>query len=293
MDPTVQQLRMGSVNTDMPALELVGKDQYTTRFDITVLYRISPGEAHELVKVVGRGIDEIREFVRSKSEKALWGALGNLNTQDFYNVDLREAARAAAKNVLGSELRKTHLELVDILIRSIEYDANLEKLLVKKQLLDQNKALNVEKTLLEAELEKTESIERETEAKVGVIGEEMVQEVENIKADTDASVAQIKADADFESEKVIAEADRARREKISQGDLAKTEAKAKGEKAVNEAYLGLGGQAYITRQMIDSLEFGEIEVNTNQVNPFDVDQLLKMLGFKLEKNPPGAGSGGK
>ena len=34
--------------------------------------------------------------------------------------------------------------------------------------------------------------------------------------------------------------------------------------------------------MIDAIEFGEIEVNTNKVNPFDVNQMLKMLGLDPE-----------
>ncbi len=31
--------------------------------------------------------------------------------------------------------------------------------------------------------------------------------------------------------------------------------------------------------MIDSIEFGEIEVNTNVINPVGVTQFLGMLGF--------------
>ena len=30
--------------------------------------------------------------------------------------------------------------------------------------------------------------------------------------------------------------------------------------------------------MIDNIRFGEIEINTNQTNPFDVNQMLRMLG---------------
>jgi regulator of protease activity HflC (stomatin/prohibitin superfamily) len=279
-DPTVQTLNMGGSDSTHPAAEIRSKDQYMTRFDITVLYRIHEKQANLVAKEIGLDQKMIVNFVRSNVDKVLWGTLGSLNTQDYYNVKKREEARKKAKASLAEQLKPRHLEMVDILIRAIAYQSNLEEILVQKQLLDQRKALNVEKTRLEKELEKTQSIERETEAKVRVIAEEKTQEIANIVADTDAKVRKFKADADFESEKLLAEADRYRRTKMSEGELAKTQAKAKGDKAINEAYSASGGQAYITRQMVENLTYGNIEVNTNAVNPFDVEQVLRMLGLK-------------
>ena len=286
LDPTVQTFQMGGSDRITDALKLSGKDQYTTRFDITILHRINPDHAHLLAQQIGIEPERIRNYVRSKSEQVLWDVLGRLNTQDFYNVEKRENARRTAAEKLQQILEPNHLQLVDILIREIAYDPKFEQVLVQKQLLDQNKALNVEKTRLEKELEKTQSIERETEAMVKVILEEKTQGVANTVAETDARINEIEADADLTSQKLLAEADQYRRTRISEGELAKTQAKAKGEKAINEAYQGMGGQAYITRQMIDAIEFGDIEVNTNLVNPFDVNQLLRMFGLdpdKLEK----------
>lgn len=282
-DPTVQTFNMGGSDAMQDSLKLTGKDQYETKFDITVVFRIPEGKAHMVADTIGPDRTKMLDVVRSKADAALWDALGRLNTQEFYDVDKRETARAGAKDKLQDSLSEVHLELVDILFRAITYDPNLEKILVQKQLFDQRRALNVEKTKLEAELEKTQSIERETEALTRVIEEERIQEIANIEAETDAQINQIEADAAFEAEKLIALAEKHRRTKISEGELSRTQAKAKGEKAINEAYLGTGGQAYITRLMIDSMEFGEIEVNTNQMNPFDVNQLLGMLGLDVKK----------
>jgi len=295
LDPTVQAFAMGGSDAGVPALVLRDKDEYNTRFDITILYRIKPGEAHRLAEQVGMQQDQILNFLKSESRDALQNALGQYKTEAFYNVEKREVGRQTAKDQLSQRLALRNLELVDLLIRDIEYDPKYEQILVQKQLLGQNKALAVEKARLEAELEKTQAIEYETTAKVKVIGEELTQEVANIEAETDARVKEIEADADLTSQKLLAEADKYRRTKMSEGELAKTQAKAKGEKAINEAYLGLGGQAYITRQMIDSIEFGDIEINTNQVNPFDVDQLLRMFGLDaeaLEKAAAGKVPGG-
>lgn len=282
-DPTVQTFNMGGADAHEASLQLTGKDQYRTEFDITIVYRIPEGKAHRVADAIGPKKEKMLDVVRLKADAALWDALGRLNTQEFYDVDKREDAREDAKKKLGESLEKVHLELVDILFRAITYDKNLEKILVQKQLFDQRRALNVEKAKLEAELEKTQSIERLTEARVRVIAEEQVQEIANIEAKTDADINQIEADAALEAEKMIALAEKYRRTKISEGELARTQAKAKGEKAINEAYLGTGGQAYITRLMIDSMEFGEIEVNTNQMNPFDVNQLLGMFGLDVKK----------
>lgn len=284
LDPTVQTFELGEKG-DAPAVELRAEDQYRTKFDITVLYRIKQEHAHKIAAEVGLTRDKIRRFVRKQADRVLWDALGRLQTEDSYDVAKREAARLAAKNALEAELAPKHLQLVDLLIRAIEYDPSFEEKLKEKQLLDQSKALNVEKAKLEQELQKTQSIERTTEAQVKVIAEERIQEIENIVATTDAKVKEINANAEFDAQKLIAEAERHMRTKTSEGELAKTQAKAKGEKAINEAYLGLGGQAYITRQMIDSIEFGDIEINTNRVNPFDVNQFLRMLGLDPEQAP--------
>ncbi len=278
LDPTVQTFELGSAG-DAPAIELRAKDEYRTKFDITVLYRIKKGSAHKIAADVGLTRGKIRLFVKKQAMQVLWDALGRLETEETYDVAKREAARQTAKVALEAELATKHLQLVDLLIRAIEYDPNFEATLKEKQLLAQSKALNVEKAKLEQELQKTQSIERTTEARVKVIAEERTQEIENIVATTDAKVKEINANAEFDAQKLIAEADRHLRTKTSEGELAKTQAKAKGEKAINEAYLGLGGQAYITRQMIDNIEFGEIEINTNRVNPFDVNQFLRMLGL--------------
>jgi regulator of protease activity HflC (stomatin/prohibitin superfamily) len=297
LDPTVQVFQWGGKDRMDESLRPRALDEYITQFDISILYRIQPERAHRIVEEVGMEPGRISEFVKSKSKQALWDVLGNYRTEDFYNVVKREEARADAKRRLAEVLAPRSLELIDILIRDIEYDPKFEEILVQKQLLGQNKALNVEKAKLEKELEKTQSIERETSAKVKVIEEEKTQEVENIVAETDAKTKEIQADADLAAQKLLAEADRYRRTRTSEGELAKTQAKAKGEKAINEAYQGLGGQAYITRQMIDAIEFGDIEINTNQVNPFDVDQLLRMFGLdpgQLGETPPaGPGEAGK
>ncbi|MEZ6197301.1 MAG: SPFH domain-containing protein [Planctomycetota bacterium] len=278
-DPTVQTFSMGGADGAQASLELTGKDQYKTRFDVTTVFRIQDGKAHRFADAIGPLKAKMNDVVETKAERALWDALGRLDTQDFYNVEKREKARALAKEQLGRDLAEVHIELIDILFRDINYDANLETILVQKQLFDQRKALNIEKAKLEAELEKTQSIERETEARVKVIEEEQTQEIANIEANTDARINEIEADAELQAQGNIAQAEKYRRTKISEGELARTQAKAKGEKAINEAYLGNGGQAYIAKQMVDAISFGEIEVNTNQMNPFDVSQLLAMLGL--------------
>lgn len=280
LDPTVQTFQWGGSDKMEEALRPRAKDEYITQFDITILYRVRPGEAHRLVEQVGLDPERIREFVKSKSKQALWDVLGRYRTEDFYNVVKREEARAQAKRQLAAMLARRNLELVDILIRDIQYDPKFEEILVKKQLLDQQRALNIEKAKLERELEKTQSIQRETEAKVRVIEEEKLQEVANIRAETDARVQEIQADAELTAQTLLAEAELYRRSRVAAGELLKTQAQAKGEKAVNEAYLGAGGALLIARQLIDALEFGDIEINTNKVNPFDVRELLRMLGLE-------------
>ncbi|MFH0794371.1 MAG: SPFH domain-containing protein [bacterium] len=278
MDPTIQFLTMAP-NHEAPALKLIGKDQYATEVDVTVVYRLQPGKAHAALLKYGAG-ELYRSKLRSRADKIIWETLGELATEDFYNTTKRHNAAEKARDGMNKSFQEETdpFEVVNVLIRNVKYDPLFEKRLLEKQIFDQSQRLNSALTLKEKELEKTQTIEKQTTAKVVAIQEDMAQAIKTLIAESDARIAQIEADANLYAHTKLSDAEREKREKTAAGELEKTVAKAKGEKAVNQAYIGFGGQLYLAKKTIENLQLGEIEINTNQTNPFDAEQMLKLVG---------------
>lgn len=279
MDPTLQFFTIADDGETGAPLALRSSDQYVTKVDVTVVYRLKKGEAHRALVRHGRA-EAFKTKLRSFANKNIWEELAKLETEDFYNPAKRLEGSLRAKDRMNRDLADQHMEVIDVLVRNVEYDPNFEQKLLDKQILDQKQQLETSKAILEGEKEKTELIEKETEAKTIAIAEDLKAEVNLLTAETDAEVAQIEADTDLFTKQLMADADNYERQRTAEGELLKTKAQAKGEKAITEAYAGFGGKLYLTRQLLDNLEIGEIEINTNRVNPFDVYQMLEMLGVE-------------
>jgi len=277
MDPTYQLLTQSGSS----AVELRSSDGFRTEVDITIVYRLKPGMAHKAIARHGPGY-KFREKLQTIAEKYVWEVMGELVTEDFYNSEKRTAQAEKARVLMQQQLDAEFIEVIDVLLRDIRYDQRFEQLLLSQQLLDQEKLLFDSQNLLARERTKTELIQRKTENMVIEIKETQLKAIRELVADTDAAIARIQADAERFAETAIAEASREARQAIAEGELARTRARADGDKAINAAYSQPGGELLLTRKMIENLSFGQVELNTTQTNPFDVEQLLRMLGLGLE-----------
>lgn len=260
---------------------LRAQDQYEVGVDVTVLYRIVPGAAHQVVTDVGLN-QAFRIKFADVAKQVIWDTMGKMNTEDFYNVRERIKISEETRQKLEVAVKDTlHIEVWDVLIRAIEYDPEFEKRLIQKQLFEQDRLLFTSKTRTEREKQKVQVLEMETEAAAIQIHEEQVKELRILKAQTQRKEQEILAKARRESETIKAEADRVMRQRTAQGELEKTLALARGEKAINAAYQGAGGQLYLAKKILENIEIGHIEINTNKINPFDVGQMLKMIGADI------------
>ncbi|MBI4576790.1 MAG: SPFH domain-containing protein [Planctomycetes bacterium] len=271
--PAVQDLTMEHEE----AIRLRGKDEYQTAVDITVFYRIQAGEAHLLAEATPTP-SQWQQVLRQGAENTIWEVLGELSTEDFYDTDRRMAAAQKARERMNADLAKNHLVVEDVLIRNIAYDPRFEERLLEQQLLGQKQILYASQQRMEEELEKTQTYEKGTGAQVLAVQEQKDQGIKSLIADMDRQVAEIEADANYRVQTLVAEAEAYRRGRIAQGELLRVQAQAEGEQAINEAYAGRGGELLLARQIIQNLSLGEIEVNTNRVNPFDVEAMLEMVG---------------
>ncbi len=264
--------------TVVDAFKLRTKDQYTTSMDITIYFRIRQGSAWKVLRQIGPDPASFHERFRQQAEGAMRKVMGELYTEDLYNSDRRQEVVAKTLAELNNSLESSHLEAKDILIRWIVFDPNFEQKLLAKQLLEQQKLLARSQTQREMQKQKTEMIQRETEAMVLAIEKEKEREIAVKTAANEAAIAAIKADAAYESQKLIVEAEKSKRQAIAEGEKLRELARAKGQKAINEALQGKGGQLLLSRQMVENLQLGRIEINTNQFNPFDLRHFLRLIG---------------
>lgn len=297
MDPTIQDYTMApevAIRTERSLfsgaqlhftrgepIHLRTKDEFTVDIDITVLYRILPGSAYRVLLEIGPGY-QFHGILEQQARKIIWEVLAKLSCPDFYNAKMRAAQAEMTRDELNRALAGYHLEVLAVLIRDITYQKEFEQKLLAKQLIDQGQLLAKAQEQVEQAKERTQMIEKQTSATVLAIEAELEKERKTLIATTDAEIARIEADANFEAQKVIAEADSYKRQQVAAGELAKTTATAIGDKAIATAYEGSGGDLYLTKQILESIEIGEIELNTNVTNPFDVEQMLELIGLDLE-----------
>ncbi len=265
----------------MPKFTLMAKDENSVGLDITIVYALRQGEAWRARQKYGSG-KGFKVSMTNLADKHLIEIMGQLTTEEFFNAERRTEQALAAMDklnvIMEDQNNREFLKVHNLLIRNVEYNQEFEARLLEKQLFDQEKLYYESKAKTEAELMETQKIEKQTMAAVMAINEEQTKAIEVMKAETDAEIARIDAEAEFHAETVLAEAEREKREKIALGDLEIVMAKAMGEKAINEAYAGLGGQLLLVKKMIDNVSLGQIEINTNRTNPFDVTEMLSMLG---------------
>ena len=261
------------------SLELRLSDQFTVTIDLTVLYRIQPGKAHKVLAKTPT-VEQQRRIVNQSVRKQIQDVFGDMVTENFYNTAKRMSASVETRVRLVEDLKESYIDVIDVLVRNITYDRQFEKQLLNNQLMKQRQSLNMAKTQLVKAQEITQGTEAETTAKCIKITEERNAEITRIKAETQREVIEMLARADKYKKVIVATAESEKRIMTAKGELLKITAHAVGETEVAKAYGAKGSELYLTRQLIDSVEIGEIEINTNRVNPFDVKELLEMLGAK-------------
>jgi hypothetical protein len=259
-------------------LQVRGSDQYTTTVDISVLYRIKKGFAHEAAQHF-QDYNHIEQSAKSALSKFANEILAQMSTEDFYNSKIRTQKAEETRLAMEKQLEPFGLEVKKVLLRNIVYDPKFEAQLLQKQLAGQRKSLEIalsQKATAETE---TSLISRRAESEVKRIDESKQQEIENLKAETDRKIAQMIQDAKMESATLVAKSESSKRQKLAQADLVKANAAAKGTELMSKVYSQSGAQYYFARKALEGMKLGDIELNSNTFNPIDIERLLKAVGL--------------
>jgi len=286
-DSTVQTLEMtrdpqhGS-ETGRDDVQVQSADGYAVSVDVTVKYRIQEGMAHQLYQDTGSGT-KYQTIVRNEAQQACMGFFGQMSTEDFYNSQVRRQKAEEVKTLLVESLTDNFVEVIDVLIRDVQFDPEYEDKIRSKKLADQE--VEVNKSMAKAEEKKGERlvVEAATERKVKVIEEEKKAQLIRMEAEADLKIATITAEAEKYAMEKKADADLIEAENKAKGELLVKTAEAEGEKLRNQAMVGVGGSTIVALEAAKNLKFSNMTISTMDVDVLDIDKMATKLGIAEAK----------
>jgi regulator of protease activity HflC (stomatin/prohibitin superfamily) len=286
-DSTVQTLEMtkdpnyGDVK-ERDDVQVQSSDGYAVSVDVTVKYFIKPQMAHKLYQVAGAG-NKYKVLVRNQAQKTCMSLFGEMKTEDFYNPEQRREKAMQAKVLLEESLKDNYVEVVDVLIKDVQFDAEYEKKIQKKKLADQEVQLNISMARAAQMRGKTQVIEAETQRKLNIIKQEKDAELVKMEAQANREIAKIKADYDLYATQKKADADLVSATKGAEGKLLIKQAEAEGEKLRNQAMQGVGGSTIVALEAAKNLNLSDLTVSTVNNDFLDLDKMATKLGVPEKK----------
>ncbi len=258
-------------------VQVQSADGYAVSVDVTLKYRIMPGMAHKLYVDTGSG-NRYKTIVRNEAEKTCIAQFGGMKTEDFYNPHVRRAVAQTALHALQESLKDNYVEVLDLLIRDVQFDPEYERKIQTKKLADQE--VEVNKSLQRArEMQgKTDVIGAETKRLIKIIQEEKDAELVRMKAETDLTIAAIKADSEKYATEKKADADVYEAKKDAEGHLLVKQSEAEGERLRNLAMQGVGGEIIVALEAAKNLDLEEATISTVENDLLDINGMASKLG---------------
>jgi regulator of protease activity HflC (stomatin/prohibitin superfamily) len=228
--------------------------------DVTVRWRIDSTKVSKLWKNVAPDTNAVEErLVRPQARAYVRDVLNLLNSEDFYNPQLRFAAANDATRLLAQRLLPYGIVIEQVLLGDFSFKPEYQNLI--------NSRKEAEKTAekLEAEILATlEENQANLQAKVAELSETLTR-----------------AEGEYQQAKRNADAYLVRREQEAQAILAEKTAQAEGIRKERSALNSSAGDAYVNLQLIEALQKKEIRQipklpSGNMI--IDGNRLLEQLG---------------
>ena len=228
--------------------------------DVTVRWRIDPTKAAQIWQLVAPSTRTLRErLVRPQGRTYVRDVLNRLDSEEYYNHDLRFRAANDATRVLGAHLAPYGIIVEQVILGNFSFKPDYQTLI--------NQRKEAEKTAekLEAQILATnESNKANLQQKIAELTEQLTR-----------------AQGELEQAKRAADAYLVRREQEAQAVMAEKSAVAEGIRRERAALNGSAGDAYVQLQLIDALQKKEIRQipklpNGNVI--IDGNKLLQQLG---------------
>jgi regulator of protease activity HflC (stomatin/prohibitin superfamily) len=258
-----------SMTADVASGDRLGKDdlRFKTRdgndieTDVNVRWRIDPTKAAFLWKLVAPETQLVKErLVRPQARAYVRDVLNRLDSEEFYNPDLRFRAANDATELLAAHLRPYGIIIEQVLIGNFSFKEDYQRL------INQRKEAEKQAEKLEAEILATQQA---NQARL----QEQVAELTQRLTVTEGA---------YEQAKRAADAYVLRRQQEAQATLAEKGAVAQGIRKERDALNGSAGDAYVNLQLIDALQKKEIRQIPHLPGGnviIDGNKLLEQLGI--------------
>lgn len=237
-----------------PSIRIQTSEGSQVTVDVAILYRVV--DPYKVVTKVGPGRIYETKIVTRQGEKILRQTLGRLDSEDFYNQELRTKAIADARELLAQDLEEWGLEVVMVSLRDYTYDARYQEAIEQRKIQDQT----VFKNKAEA-VAATQAAEKDRTLAEGRA---------NIEVERERGRAEVR--------KIAAEADLYYRQKVAEGDLLVALAEAEGTRLENAALQQAGASNMVGLEMAKAMDGTQVIVvsttGANAVNPLDLERLV-------------------
>ena len=229
--------------------------------DVTVRWRIDPSKAALIWQTVAPSTEALRsKLVRPQARAYVRDVLNRLDSEEYYNPDLRFRAANDATRVLGAHLSPYGIIVEQVILGDFSFKPDYQTL------INQRKEAEKQAEKLEAQILATvESNQARLQEKVAELTEQLTR-----------------AQGELEQARRAADAYLVRREQEAQAVVAEKSAVAEGIRKERAALNSSAGDAYVTLQLIDALQKKEIRQipklpgGSNVI--IDGNKLLQQLG---------------
>jgi regulator of protease activity HflC (stomatin/prohibitin superfamily) len=275
-DVSTQSLIMSAKKSDgdrreKDDLRFKTRDGNDIETDVTVRWRIDPSKAAAVWQLAAPNTSILKErLVRPQARAYVRDVLNRLDSEEYYNPDLRFRAANDATNLLAGHLRPYGIIVEQVMLGDFAFKSDYQKL------INQRKEAEKEAERLEAQILATlEGNKANLQGKISELTEKLTR-----------------AQGDLDQNKRGADAYLVRREQEAQAVLAEKRATAEGVRKERAALNGSAGDAYVSLQLIEALQKKEIRQipklpNGNVI--IDGNKLLQQLGvinYMQNQNAP-------
>jgi len=229
--------------------------------DVTVRWRIDPSKAAQIWQHSAPSTNSLKErLVRPQARAYVRDVLNRLDSEEYYNPDLRFRAANDATTVLAAHLKPYGIVVEQVILGDFSFKPDYQTLINRRKEAEKN----AEK--LEAQILATlESNKANLQQKIAELTEQRTR-----------------AEGELQQAKRAADAYLVRRQQEAQAVLAEKSAVAEGVRKERAALNGSAGDAYVSLQLIDALQKKEIRQipklpNGNVI--IDGNKLLEQLGI--------------
>jgi len=283
-----------AVDIQAPSMEVRNKDGNEVSIDLSIPYRIRPGEGHQIIQ---EGLKHsYADRVKSTAERVLRSELAQLTSEEMQDTGKRLQMVERILPILNRELADFHVVADALLIRQISFPREYENKLQEKQYLRQKAKLGGALTLQANEEKTTNLIERQIVAAEKKLQEDWEKRLQEKRSEYEVILAGIRAEAEVYSRRTRAEGDAALVIHEATGRLAIEKAEALRDELRTAALDSRGGRILLGLEAARNLQIREVTLDSQDPAVpliLDLDALTRLLIGGGEEPAPAGEDGGR